>query len=280
MRRKAIRIILRVILFVAAIYGVVVVLLYAFQTAMIFPAGRDIWRTPSDGPFTWPFEDVYLEVGPERTHGWFIPHPNPGGVVLFSHGNGGTIADRLEHFAMIRELGFSVFAYDYGGYGKSTGEPSESRCYADALAAWNYLTQSRKISPATIVLYGESLGGGVACELAMETQPRALVLQNTFLSVVKRAKEVYPIIPVDRLLKHRFENDVKLPYIKVPVLIIHSPDDTIIPFHHGVGLYELAREPKSFLELAGDHNECIYRSEQRFKDGLREFLSSHPAPLQ
>ncbi|MDZ4860369.1 MAG: alpha/beta hydrolase [Candidatus Hydrogenedentes bacterium] len=248
--------------------------LYAFQEAMLFPASRDVWRVPSDGPYQWQYDEVQLRVGAENTHGWFIPRENAAGVILFSHGNGGNIADRLEHYAMFRDLGYALFAYDYGGYGKSTGKPSEQRCYEDIRAAWKYLTITRGLSPDSIVLYGESLGGGVACDLAAEVKPRATILQSTFLSVTRRAQEIFPFLPVRWLLKHRFDSDSKIGRLNAPLLLIHSPEDTIVPFHHGRGLFDLAPEPKTFLELHGDHNECIYESEDEFRDGVRAFLDA------
>ena len=249
-------------------------MLYSAQTAMIFPASRDVWRTPSDSPHQWPYEDLTLQVGPETTNAWLMPVENAKGAILFSHGNGGNIADRMEHYAMLRDLGYDILAYDYGGYGKSTGKPSEQRCYQDIRAAWDYLTKTRGIPANRIVLYGESLGGGAACDLAAEVKPRAVILQSTFLSVAKRAKEIMPIIPVGLLLKHRFDNDTKIGKIAAPILVIHSREDTIIPYRHGRGLFDLANGPKTFLELHGDHNDCIFTSEKAYREGMRKFIDS------
>jgi hypothetical protein len=253
------------------LYGAMI---YAMQTALIFPAGGSVWRTPKDAPFRWPFEDVTLHVDGQTTHAWWIPLEPARGAILLSHGNGGTIADRLEQIAMFRDAGFSVFAYDYGGFGNSSGTPSETRCYADGRAAWGYLTGQRNVEARRIVLYGESLGGGVSVELAQTVQPGAVVLQNTFLSVADVARELFPIVPVSWFIKHRFDNAAKIGNVKAPILVIHSPEDTVIPFHHGKRLFEIAPEPKSFLELRGDHNDEIFTSEAEYRRGLREFL--HP----
>jgi hypothetical protein len=274
MRRSAIRI-LSVIVGTGLAFTIGgCVSLWGFQEAILFPASRDVWRTPADPPFVWTFERLTLPIGDEQTDAWYIPVEDTKGVILFSHGNGGNIADRMEHYAMLRDLGYDILAYDYGGYGKSTGKPSEKRCYQDIRAAWDYLTKTRGIPANRIVLYGESLGGGATCELAKDVQPRAVILQSTFLSVAKRAKEIMPIIPVGLLLKHRFDNDTKIGRITAPILVIHSHEDTIIPYRHGRGLFDLANGPKTFLELQGDHNDCIFTSEEVYREGMRQFLES------
>lgn len=270
LRRAAIRL----AIVAGMLYLLWIAMLYAMQTALIFPAGGSIWRTPRVAPFRWPFEDVTLHVDGETTHAWWIPLDGARGTILLSHGNGGTIADRLEQIAMFRDTGFSVFAYDYGGFGNSSGAPSESRCYADVRAAWDHLTSERGVDAPQVVLYGESLGGGVSIELAQSVRPGAVVLQNTFLSVPAVARELFPIVPVSWFIKHRFDNAAKIRNVKAPILVIHSPEDTIIPFHHGRKLFELAPEPKSFLQLRGDHNDEIFTSEEEYRRGLREFL--HP----
>ena len=274
MRRSAIRILSVVVGSGLALSIGGCVSLWGFQEAILFPASRDVWRTPADPPFIWTFERLTLPVGDEQTDAWYIPVEDSKGVILFSHGNGGNIADRMEHYAMLRELGYDILAYDYGGYGKSTGGPSEKRCYADIRAAWKYLADTRGIPPGNIVLYGESLGGGATCDLATDMHPRAVILQSTFLSIAKRAKEIFPIVPVGLLLKHRFDNDAKIGKISAPILVIHSPEDTIIPYRHGRALFDLANGPKTFLELHGDHNDCIFTSERAYRDGMRLFLES------
>jgi hypothetical protein len=271
-RRTHLRVLVRLLLLGALGYSGAAIVLNLLQTTLIFPAGGYIWRTPSDPPFRWAFENLRLQVGDETTHAWWIPLENAKGVFLFSHGNGGTIADRLEQCAMIRELGYSILLYDYGGFGESSGRPSEQRCYEDGKAAWAYLTEQKQVPADQIVLYGESLGGGVVCELARTVRPKAVVLQCSFLSVTRRAKEIFPFMPIGLLLRHRFDNEAKIKELTAPILIIASPHDSIIPFHHGKKLLELAPEPKSFLELRGDHNECVFVSENEYKKGLADFL--------
>ena len=245
-------------------------LLFGMQRKMIFPSSRTMDRDP--GIYNWEFEEVTLAVGKETTFGWFIPLEKARGVALFSHGNAGNLADRLESIGLLRELGFSVLAYDYGGYGNSTGKSSEKRCYADARAMWGWLTNDKGVAPEEVVLFGRSLGGAVTIDLATKVNPAAVIAESTFLSTVDLGKEMFSWMPVGLFLTHRFSNKDKIDKIETPLLIIHSPDDTLIPYTHGRKLFELAKEPKTFLEIRGDHNEGFVLSKDVYARGWRKFL--------
>jgi len=264
-------IVLKFLLFAAIGYGVILLLAYLFHDRIIFPATRAIYRDPS--AFGWAFEDVVVPVNGYSTHGWFIPLENARGVALFSHGNAGNIADRLESIGLLRELGFSVLAYDYGGYGKSSGRASEQRCYADIRAMWRHLTETRGIPPEQILIFGRSLGGAVSAELAAEVIAAAVVLESTFLSTVDVARDAFPWLPARWFVRHHFENKHKVGRIKSPLLIIHSPDDRVIPYRHGTELFRLAAEPKQFLEIRGDHNEGFVLSAPAYLAGWESFLA-------
>jgi len=254
-------------------YAALLVLLYLVQDKLVFPGGRIMDRTPADRPFGWEYEDLRLRVGEETTNAWYIPLENARGTVLFSHGNGGAMPDRLESIAVFRELGFSVLIYDYGGYGRSTGKASEERCYGDIRAAWRYLTEARGVAPERIVLFGRSLGGGATAQLATEVHAGAVILESTFTSAPQLAQEKLPIFWVKPFVRTRFDNAHKVPFIKSPVLHVHSHDDSLIPFRHGRRLFELANEPKQFLEIRGEHNEGFVISGQQYLDGLAGFLA-------
>jgi len=271
-KRKLRRILSRLAIVVSIAYIGVLLVLNFLQTSLIFPAFGHVWRTPADAEFQWKYEEIALPVDGHTTRGWFIPEENARATLLFSHGNGGTISDRLDFVTMFKPMGLNVLLYDYGGYGDSTGRPSEQRCYADARAMWQYLTVDKGIPPGRIILYGESIGGGVTVNLASEVTPGAVVLQSTFLSVTQRAQELLPFVPVRLFLRHRFENAAKIGRVKAPILFMHSPDDTIIPYHHGKELFALAPEPKTFLELHGDHNDGPFVSQRTYTNGLADFL--------
>ena len=263
-------------------YVAVGAIIYLAQERLLFVATKDLYRTPEANG--WDYLDVLCEVDGERTTGWYIYAASPArGTLLFSHGNAGNMADRLESISIFRDLGFDVLVYDYGGYGESTGRPSEQRCYNDIRAMWRYLLEERGIPEKRIILFGRSLGAGPACQLATEVEAAAVVLESAFVSVPEMASKLYPLFPVSKLVKHRFDNGSNIGRIRSPLLQIHSPDDTLIPFHHGQVLFEKAPEPKTFLQISGDHNEGFWMSGPLYTGGLESFLGpllESPQPTQ
>jgi uncharacterized protein len=241
-----------------------------FQRPMIFPATQQVERTP--GHFNWDYEERILSVEGKETLLWHIPLKNARGTALFSHGNGGNIGDRLESIGLLRSFGFSVVCYDYGGYGISTGKPSEKRCYADIRAVWEWMTETQGVPPEEILLFGRSLGGAVTADLAEEVQPGAIILESTFRSTIAVAKDIYPLLPAQWFLIHRFKTEDKIGSFRAPVLIVHSPEDDIIAYHHGTTLFEKAAEPKAFLEIHGSHNEGFALSKDIYRAGWEAFL--------
>jgi len=240
------------------------------QRAIVFPAMRAMSWNPAEAG--WDYQDVFLAVDGQTTHGWFIPAPQSRGVLLYSHGNGGNISGRMGGIAIWRGLGFDVLIYDYGGYGNSIGKPSEKRCYQDIRACWRWLVEEQGIPPERIVLFGRSLGGAVAADLAADVTPGAVILESTFTSAVSLGKEAFPFLPVSLLLRHRFDTASKIARLTAPVLVVHSPDDDVVPYHHGRALFERAPEPKTFLEIGGSHNDGYAETGERYVQSLRSFL--------
>ena len=255
---------------VLLVYGSLVLIMYFAQGKLLFPATRSVSFTPE--VMGWEYEDINLDVDGEKTNAWFVPVENAKGTLLFSHGNAGNIGDRLDSIQIFRNLGLNVMIYDYGGYGLSTGKASEQRCYADSRAAWKYLSEEKGIPTNEIVLFGRSLGGGVATNLATEVKPACLILESSFMSTVTMARKSFPYLPVNLLLRHRFDNETKIQIITSPVLIIHSAQDELIPFHHGEGLFKVANEPKTFLQIKGGHNDGFMISETEYVRGIDSFL--------
>ncbi|HPO15486.1 MAG TPA: alpha/beta hydrolase [Candidatus Hydrogenedentes bacterium] len=271
MAKRNHKMVLYILIGVPALYIGLILLGYVFQERLIFQTTRELYRDPSY--YKWPFEDVLLPVDGYVTHGWFIPSINARGVVIFSHGNAGNIADRLESIGLLRSFGFSVLAYDYGGYGKSTGKPSEQRCCADIEAMWRYLTEARGIPAEKIMLFGRSLGGGATAHLAARVKPAAVVLESTFTSMPDAAQAAFPLFPARWIVHHYFPNAENVRKISAPLLIVHSRQDDVIPFRHGETLFKNANEPKTFLEIFGVHNEGFVLSEDIYRQGWEDFLA-------
>lgn len=258
-------------------YGILVLLMYLFQSAFIYFPSNQIVMTPAGRDYD--YEDVFLYTEDQiRLHGWYVPAPEDRGTLLFFHGNAGNISGRIESISIFHDLGLNVMIFDYRGYGKSDGRPSEIGTYRDAGAVWWYLTEVREESPARIILFGRSLGGGVAAWLASEVHAGALVLESTFTSTVDLAGEWYPLFPVRGLMHIRYPVLDYLPNIDVPVMVAHSREDKVIPYHHGQRIFEQAGEPKRWLEMQGGHNDGYILTGHLYIQGwdrfLKEFIHS------
>lgn len=219
------------------------------------------------------FEDVYFRTQDnKRLNAWFIPAENASLTVLFSHGNAGNLSHRIEKASMLAGLGLNVFVYDYRGYGKSQGSPDERGFYKDISAAFDYLVNEKKIAAEKIILYGESIGGAAAIDLAMKQNAGAVIIEGTFTSIKDMARLTMPFIPYF-VYSSRFDSFSKIKDIMAPKLIIHSIDDEIIPFSFGERLYSSALPPKKFLELRGSHNTAFLESKEEYINGIKAFLS-------
>jgi len=195
-----------------------------------------------------------------RLSAWYVPKEGARGVVLFFHGNGGNVSHYMQMIVLFSRMGFSSFSLDYRGYGKSAGTPSEKGTYLDADAAWQYLVRTLHISGDSIIVYGRSLGGAIAAWLARAQTPRMLVLDSSFTSLRDVASELYPWAPTTLLVGDMYSTETFLQGVRCPVLVIHSPDDEIVPYGEGLRLFEHANPPKRFLAIRGHHNSPSYDS--------------------
>ena len=260
----------------ALAYGGVAALLFVFQDNLAYypQIGREIQSTPRDHRLD--YEQLTLTTADgERLDAWFVPAPQARGVVLFLHGNAGNLSHRMDSIVMFHRLGYSVLIFDYRGYGRSSGRPSEAGLHRDTQTAWDYLTRSRGIAPGRIVLFGESIGGALAAWLAAREQPGALVLSSAFTSAPELAADLYPWLPVRWLVRLDYATRAALAQTRSPVLVAHSPDDEIVPFHHGQKLFEAAAAPKVFLPLAGGHNDGFIFMREEWVAVLAGFLNRH-----
>ena len=232
---------------------------------------RQLGATPQQIGLRYETVTLTAEDGVRLT-GWFVPVEQPRATLLFCHGNAGNISHRLDSLALFHDLGLAVFIFDYRGYGESEGKPSETGLYRDAEAAWRYLTATRKIPAGEVLLFGRSLGGAVAAYLAEQHQAMGLVLESTFTSVPEMAVQLYPWLPARALTRYQYDTGNRLSKIEIPVLIIHSPEDEIIPYAEGQALYARARQPKRFLQIHGGHNSGMLESRDSYRIGWDEFI--------
>lgn len=220
------------------------------------------------------FQDVFINTKDlVKLHGWFIPNAKAKFTVLFFHGNGGNISDRVEKIKVLYDLGFQIFIFDYRGYGKSSSTPSEQGLYKDARAACRYLMANKKIKLKNIIFYGESLGGAVAIDCALDYEPKAIIFEGTFSQAKDVAKEYYPFFP-KALMTNKFDSLAKIVQFKCPQLYFHSKDDEVVPYHLGEKLFEAALGKKRFATLIGGHVDGFVDSEKVYKSEIKRFIKS------
>lgn len=274
MRRKITIMLTGIIAAVVAIYIGLITLLYLGQERLLYFPVRQIVANP--GMVGLDYERVQLITADEiRLEGWFVPAPDSDLVLLFFHGNGGNISHRLDSIEQFHRLGLNVFIIDYRGYGQSEGSTTEVGTYLDAAAAWRYLTQERGFAAEQIIIFGRSLGGAVAAALAEKHPPRLLILESTFTSVPEMAGRRFPFAPTRQLARIQYNTAARLPNIHVPLLIIHSPEDEVIPFDQGQALYQVANQPKQFLQISGGHNDGFLISAAQYEPAVAAFIKQH-----
>ncbi|MBW4672306.1 MAG: alpha/beta hydrolase [Cyanomargarita calcarea GSE-NOS-MK-12-04C] len=265
----------------AIAYIGVCIFLYVGQPHFIFSPTTVIEKTPAY--FNQTYEEVWLPVKSvsgkvTRMHGWWIPKSNPENkVLLYLHGNGENIGANTGHAVRLQQLGFSVLLIDYRGYGRSGGDfPNEARVYQDAGIAWDYLVQERRFSPQQIYIYGHSLGGAIAIDLAVKHPNAAgLIVESSFTSIrqVVDYNNKFWMFPVDLLLTQRFESIKKVPNLKMPVLFIHGTADSTVPAFMSQKLYQATKEPKALLLVKGSgHNNTALFATAQYIQAVRSFL--------
>lgn len=266
------------LLTIAAIaYVALAAYLYLFQEDYVFFPSQGVHATPAAVGLD--YDDVRVETDDGVViHGWFLPAAGARFTMLFLHGNAGNISHRLDSLRLFHRLGLNILIIDYRGYGRSEGRPSERGTYLDAEAAWRYLVRTRGIPPERVLVFGRSLGGGVATWLALEHPVGGLVIESTPTSVPDMGTEVYPFLPVRLLARLHYNTLRRIRDVNVPVLVVHSRDDEIIPARHGRRIFAAAREPKTFLAIRGDHNGGFLMSGEEYVEGLRAFIEGLGAP--
>ncbi|HJR17081.1 MAG TPA: alpha/beta hydrolase [Gemmatimonadales bacterium] len=212
--------------------------------------------------------------------GWVMSEADSAGLwLLICHGNAGNLSefDRPVHYAGLRQLGLNLLAFDYRGYGESGGVASEQGLYRDADAAYTYLRQRRGVPADRIVVFGHSLGSAVAIDLVSRVPAAGLIVEGALTSAIHRGQELYPYIPVRWIARSRFNSIDKILEVRLPKLFLHASGDEVIPLAHGRRLFEVATEPKRFVELQGGHGDAFDTDSASYFGSIRTFLLSLPA---
>jgi uncharacterized protein len=226
------------------------------NSLLYFPA-REFLETPADAGLEYRDLDIATDDG-ERLHGWWVPTRGTAvGHVLLFHGNAGNVGDRVLHARLLVERGLDVLLFDYRGYGRSTGRPNEQGTYSDARAARAALLRGPNIDPARVLYVGESLGGAVAVELALDHLPAGVVLQSTFTSVREMARVHYPFVPA-AAIPDAYPSLRRVRELRAPLLVLHGDRDDIVPLAQGQALFEAAPDPKRMKVFEGvGHNDLV-----------------------
>lgn len=239
-----------------------------YEEARSLPFLEDCWFTTEDGV---------------KLHGWFARKDSALATLVLSHGNAGNLSHRLPIIKTLRDMGFNVFMYDYRGYGRSEGSPDEEGVYRDGRAAFDYVVKRKDVDSTKVILFGTSLGGAVAVDVALDRPAAGMILESTFSSAKDVARVAYPFLPAQFLLRSKFDSAEKIRSIHFPLLFLHGDQDSVIPISLGRKLYEAANEPKTFHVVPGaDHNDIFWVGGRAYLEQIRNFAlrvkSATPTP--
>jgi fermentation-respiration switch protein FrsA (DUF1100 family) len=220
------------------------------------------------------YEDAYFTTEDGiKLHGWFFPLAVDRPAILFCHGNAGNISHRLDNVARLLEKGLQVFIFDYRGYGRSAGKPSEKGIYLDGLAAYDYLVREERIPASNIVVFGRSLGAAVAIEVALQKEIRSVILESAFTSTKDMAKAMLLFKPLSPFMPVNYDNLAKISRLRTPKLIVHGDQDEIVPFGMGQKLFDAADRPKDFYPIRGaGHNDTYPVGGEKYFNRVATFV--------
>lgn len=260
-----------------SLYIALCLLLFWGQKRLIFVPDSQIKSTPAK--YQLDYQDVWIDIGREKIHGWWIPAANESApTMLYFHGNASNNGDVVDNAAVFHQLGLSTLLIDYRGYGKSSSAfPNETRVYEDATAAWQYLTKIKQIEPDNIFVYGHSLGGAIAIELASKQSNMAgLIVEGTFTSIreIGSSDPLFKFLPLNAIVTQRFDSIDKIAALEVPLLMFHGTDDEIISPEMAKKLFDKAPQPKKLVLIpqAGHDNLHKAGDPKYYIEPLKQFI--------
>lgn len=262
------------VLVVMVLVGLFLAVRYLEHT-MVFHPGVGINLTPDSEGLA--FDDLYLKTSDGLLiNAWFVKASNKAATVLYVHSNDGDMDDggRLEKIKFFHDLGINVLIFDYRGFGRSQGHPTEQGVYLDAQAAYDYLKTRSDIDQNRIIVYGTSLGGAVAIDLATKRKFAALIVDSCFTNAKDIAEEWYPFLP-SWMMSIKFDNVSKVGNLNIPKLFMHSSQDEMVPRQIGERLFAAAANPKEFLLTSGGHNDGQFMRVVTMRDQFKKFLTKY-----
>jgi uncharacterized protein len=284
MRRLTLRRALALLVLLAVVvYAAAIVHLMTQETELIFRTSAA--RTDHRPPFPYRQIDLPRSDGAQQ-FAWIMEREKGEGTgdnedlwILYLHGNASTIASRMNvaHYRRLRELGVNLLAPEYRGYYGLPGVPSEASVGEDARAAYAYLRTQQQVPATRIAIFGWSLGAAIAVDLASQVEARAVILEGAPASIVDIGQNQYPYFPIRLIIRNPFEVIHKVARIRAPLLFLHSPEDTIVPFAEGRRLFEAATSPKRFVEVRGGHIEASETDHEVFYRAVKEAIDLPPA---
>lgn len=264
----------RILLHLVVIYVVFCVVLFFIQKRLIFFPGRQLVTSP--GELGKQYREVWFPSSDGvRINAWIVEPENVLGNVIVCHGNAGNISHRQDTFRIFEEMGCRTLIFDYRGYGLSEGKPDEEGLYVDCTAAIDFFCREYGLEPGDLVYFGRSLGSAVALEASFRRPPAALILESAFTCTADMGGVFRYMAPLSLLITQKFDNIEKIPRVTVPLLVIHSKEDDVVPFDQGRRLFEAAVCTKEFLEIRGDHNYGFVDSGEIYTRGLVSFLEKN-----
>ncbi len=257
-------------------YIAVCLLLLWGQRRLVFIPDSQIKSTPEK--YKLDYQDVWIDIKQEKIHGWWIQAENESApAILYFHGNASNNGDVVDNAAIFHQIGLSVLLIDYRGYGKSISSfPSETKVYEDATAAWKYLTETRQIKPDNIFVYGHSLGGAIAIELASKQPDMAgLITEGTFTSIkeIGGYNPLFKLLPLNLIVTQRFDSINKISSLQVPLLMFHGTDDRVIPPEMAKQLFEIAPQPKKLIFIPQARHDNLHKTvNPEYIFNLKQFI--------
>jgi len=261
---------------IAGLYLILALSIYMFQRHLIYYPDA-AYYTPADAGLSGVSEVKLDTADGETLIAWYAPARPGQPTLIYFHGNAGNIKDRAPRLDRFSGAGYGVFLFSYRGYGGSTGTPSERALIADAKRAYDHLSE-HGVQPADIIPYGESLGSGVAVQLAAEKKVGAVILDAPYPSLPAIGKRIYPFLPVETFMTDRFDSKRHIQQVNAPILILHGTEDTTIPIALGRELFEAAPEPKEMAVIQGAGHSDIYMFGAM--EVLERFIETHHGSMK